>query len=130
MIRGGGPSNRPACPRRRSPPSHPPRLPRAQQRRFSSRQRTAIEINATFYKLQRPELFERWADTAPDGFVFAVKGSRFCTNRKLLAEGEEAIARFCGQGFTKLGPKLGPILWQLAATEPVAPGGRGARCAR
>jgi uncharacterized protein YecE (DUF72 family) len=96
---------------------YPPGLPKAQQLHFASRQLTAIEINATFYKLQRPELFERWADTVPDGFVFAVKGSRFCTNRKLLAEGGEAIARFCGQGFTKLGPKLGPILWQLAATK-------------
>src|SRR4028119_2442081 len=126
MIRGGGPSNRPACPRRRSPPSYPPGLPKAQQLHFASRQLTAIEINATFYKLQRPELFERWADTVPDGFVFAVKGSRFCTNRKLLAEGEEAIARFCGQGFTKLGPKLGPILWQLAATKRFGPEDAGA----
>jgi uncharacterized protein YecE (DUF72 family) len=96
---------------------YPPGLPKARQLFFASRQLTAIEINATFYKLQRPELFERWAQQAPEGFVFAVKGSRFCTNRKLLAEGGEAITRFCSQGLTRLGSKLGPILWQLAATK-------------
>jgi uncharacterized protein YecE (DUF72 family) len=67
--------------------------------------------------LQRPELFERWAATVPDGFVFALKGSRFCTNRKALGEAGESIHRFCGQGLTRLGDKLGPILWQLAATK-------------
>jgi uncharacterized protein YecE (DUF72 family) len=100
---------------------YPPGLPKARQLAFASRALTAIEINATFYKLQRPELFERWAADVPDGFVFSIKGSRFCTNRKLLGEGAEAIARFCGQGFTRLGPKLGPILWQLAATKRFEP---------
>jgi len=96
---------------------YPPGLPRAKQLGFASRQVTAIEINATFYKLQRPDLFERWADEVPEGFVFTVKGSRFCTNRKSLGEGGEAVARFCGQGFTRLGGKLGPILWQLPETK-------------
>ena len=59
---------------------------------------TATEINATYYKLQKPELFERWAKAVPDGFRFAVKGSRFCTNRKLLGEAGEAVERFCGAG--------------------------------
>jgi uncharacterized protein YecE (DUF72 family) len=96
---------------------YPKGLPKAQQLHFASRRLTAIEINATYYKLQRPELFERWAEETPDGFVFAVKASRFCTNRKALGDGREGIERFCGQGITRLGPKLGPILWQLMATK-------------
>jgi uncharacterized protein YecE (DUF72 family) len=100
---------------------YPPGLPKAQQLSFASRAVTAIEINATFYKLQRPELFARWAEAVPEGFVFAIKGSRFCTYRKRLAEGEEAVARFCGQGLTELGDKLGPILWQFAATKQFEP---------
>src|SRR5690349_1028635 len=93
---------------------YPPGLAKTKQLHFASRHVTAIEINATFYKLQRPDLFERWAAEVPDGFVFAIKGSRFCTNRKILGEGGESIERFCGQGVTRLGDKLGPILWQMA----------------
>ena len=77
----------------------------------------ATEINATFYKLQTPELFARWAKMVPDGFKFAIKASRLCTNRKNLAEAGETMGRFCGQGFTELGDKLGPLLWQLAPTK-------------
>jgi uncharacterized protein YecE (DUF72 family) len=57
----------------------------------------------------------------PVGFKFAIKGSRFCSNRKVLGEGGEAVARFCGQGFTELGDKLGPILWQFMATKRFDP---------
>jgi len=96
---------------------YPEGLPKAQQLRFAASRLTAIEVNATFYKLQRPELFERWAEETPEEFVFTIKGSRFCSNRKLLGEGGEAFARFCGQGLTRLGRKLGPILWQLMATK-------------
>jgi uncharacterized protein YecE (DUF72 family) len=87
----------------------------------ASRHLTAIEINATYYKLQKPELFAKWRDAVPDGFKFAIKGSRYCSNRKLLADGGEGIARFCGQGLTELGDKLGPILWQLMATKRFDP---------
>ncbi len=100
---------------------YPQGLARTKQLHFASRQLSAIEINATFYKLQRPDLFERWAAEVPDGFVFALKGSRFCTNRKALGEAGESIERFCGQGLTRLGAKLGPILWQLAATKKFDP---------
>lgn len=100
---------------------YPDGLAKTKQLHFASRQLTAIEINATFYKLQRPELFERWAAEVPEGFVFALKGSRFCTNRKALGDAGESIARFCGQGLTRLGDKLGPILWQLAATKKFDP---------
>jgi uncharacterized protein YecE (DUF72 family) len=82
---------------------------------------TAIEINATYYKLQTPDLFARWRDATPDGFRFALKGSRFCSNRKVLAGAGEAVERFCAQGFTELGEKLGPILWQFMATKRFEP---------
>jgi uncharacterized protein YecE (DUF72 family) len=96
---------------------YPQGLAKTKQLHFASRQLSAIEINATFYKLQRPELFAGWRDTVPDGFKFAIKGSRFCTNRKILAEAGESVERFCAQGVTELGDKLGPILWQLAGTK-------------
>jgi uncharacterized protein YecE (DUF72 family) len=82
---------------------------------------TAIEINATYYKLQKPELFERWAKAVPEGFRFAVKGSRFCSNRKRLGEAGEAVERFCGQGLAELGDKLGPVLWQFMGTKRFEP---------
>jgi uncharacterized protein YecE (DUF72 family) len=93
---------------------YPPGLAKARQLEFASRALSAIEINATFYKLQSPELYERWAAAVPDDFVFAIKGSRFCSNRKVLADAGESVARFFSQGLTRLGAKLGPILWQMA----------------
>jgi len=100
---------------------YPADLPKARQLHHASRRVSAIEINATFYKLQRPELFERWAADVPDDFVFTLKASRFCTNRKALGEGGEAIARYFSQGMERLGARLGPILWQLAATKRFDP---------
>lgn len=100
---------------------YPPKLPKAGQLEFASRELTATEINATYYKLQKPELFERWAKMVPDGFKFAIKASRFCTNRKALCEGGESIEKFCSQGFTELGDKLGPILWQFMGTKKFDP---------
>lgn len=92
---------------------YPEGLPKAKQLEHAASRLTAIEINATHYRLQKPELFRRWAQAVPDDFKFAIKASRFCTNRKILAEGAEGIANFCAQGLTELGPKLGPILWQF-----------------
>ncbi|HMJ94104.1 MAG TPA: DUF72 domain-containing protein [Allosphingosinicella sp.] len=100
---------------------YPPGLAKAKQLGFAGEHLTATEINATYYKLQKPELFERWAAMVPDGFRFAVKASRFCTNRRVLGEGGEAIARFCAQGLTALGDKLGPILWQFMGTKQFDP---------
>lgn len=94
---------------------YPPGLAKTKQLEFAGQHLTATEINATFYKLQKRELFERWGAMVPDGFKFAIKASRYCTNRSNLADGAEGIGRFCAQGFTALGDKLGPILWQLAA---------------
>ncbi len=100
---------------------YPDGLPKAKQLEYAAGKLTATEINATYYKLQSPELFRRWAGMVPDGFRFAIKASRFCTNRKILGEGGEAIGRFCAQGFTELGDKLGPILWQFMATKRFEP---------
>ena len=105
---------------------YPSRLPKAKQLEHMARRLTAIEINATYYKLQKPDSFERWAKAVPDGFKFAVKGSRFCSNRKVLGEAGEAVGRFCGQGLTELGDKLGPILWQFMATKRFDPDDFGA----
>ena len=82
---------------------------------------TATEINATYYKLQSPELFARWAGMVPASFRFAVKASRFCTNRRALGEAAESIGKFCAQGFTELGDRLGPILWQMMPTKRFDP---------
>jgi uncharacterized protein YecE (DUF72 family) len=100
---------------------YPAGLARTGQLAYAARHLTAIEINATFYKLQKPELFERWAAAVPEGFRFAIKASRFCTNRRQLGDAAEAIGRFCAQGLTALGDKLGPILWQLAPTKRFDP---------
>jgi uncharacterized protein YecE (DUF72 family) len=95
----------------------PPGLPKTKQLEYAGTQLTATEINATYYKLQKPELFAKWAKAVPDGFKFAVKASRFCTNRKVLGDGGEGVTRFCAQGLTELGDKLGPILWQFMGTK-------------
>jgi uncharacterized protein YecE (DUF72 family) len=100
---------------------YPPGLAKAKQLEYAASQMTAIEVNATYYKLQSPALFEKWAKAAPEGFKFALKGSRYCSNRKMLGEGGEAVERFCNQGFTELGDKLGPIVWQLMATKRFDP---------
>jgi len=96
---------------------YPAGLPRTKQLEHASRVLGAIEINATFYRLQKRETWERWATIVPKDFRFAIKASRFSTNRKNLGDAAEAIGRFCAQGFTALGDKLGPILWQLAPTK-------------
>jgi uncharacterized protein YecE (DUF72 family) len=100
---------------------YPPGLAKTKQLAHAAGRLTAIEINATYYKLQSPDLFARWAKSVPDGFKFTVKGSRYCSNRKVLGEGGEAVERFCGQGFTELGDRLGPILWQFMATKKFDP---------
>ena len=96
---------------------YPKGLAKTKHLSHASRHVTTIEINATFYRTQSPATFQKWAREAPDDFVFAVKASRYATNRKDLADGEEAITRFVGSGITELGPQLGPLLWQLAGTK-------------
>jgi uncharacterized protein YecE (DUF72 family) len=84
---------------------------------YASRAVSAIEINATYYRLQSEKSFSKWAATVPDDFVFSVKASRYCTNRKNLRDAGDAIEKFFAQGVTNLGAKLGPILWQLMPTK-------------
>ena len=98
-------------------PFYPPGLPHARELEYAGQHLTAIEINATFYRRQSPASFARWRDAVPGRFVFALKGSRYCTNRRNLAEAGEGIANFLAQGLVELGDKLGPINWQLAATK-------------
>jgi uncharacterized protein YecE (DUF72 family) len=76
----------------------------------------SIEINGTFYSLQRPDSFARWAAEVPDDFVFAVKGSRYITHMLRLKDCEKPLANFLASGVLRLGPKLGPILWQFPAS--------------
>lgn len=99
----------------------PEGLPKTKELEYASRQLTAIEINGTFYGSQKPATFAKWRDATPDGFVFTLKASRYCTNRKVLAEAEGSIEKFLTQGITELGDKLGPILWQFAATKRFDP---------
>lgn len=96
---------------------YPDDLTQKRELEYASRALTAIEINATYHRLQKPESFAKWADSAPEGFIFAVKASRYCTNRKVLAEAGEAVQTFLDQGIVELGDKLGPILWQFMATK-------------
>lgn len=93
---------------------YPDRLPQAKELEYASHQLGAIEINATFYSRQSPKSWEKWGNTAPDGFQFSIKGSRYCVMRSRLCEGAEGIGNFFAQGFAALGPKLGPIMWQFA----------------
>lgn len=84
---------------------------------YLSQHLTATEINATYYGTQKPATFANWAKAVPDGFRFAVKASRYCTNRKLLAEAGPSIEKFVNQGIAELGDRLGPILWQFMPTK-------------
>ncbi len=96
---------------------YPDDLPKKRQLEYASRALTSIEINGTFYSSFKPSVWAKWRDETPDGFVFAVKASRYCTNRKKLTEAAESIEKFTAQGLSELGDKLGPINWQLAATK-------------
>ena len=100
---------------------YPADLRQADELAFASRALTAIEVNGTYYRTQTPETFAKWAAETPDGFVFALKAPRFATSRRVLAESGESISRFLGSGLTELGPKLGPINWQLPTTKKFDP---------
>src|ERR671926_1863183 len=77
-----------------------------------------VEINGSFYSLQRASSYRTWAQRTPDDFVFAVKGGRFVTHMKKLRGVETALANFFASGILALGPKLGPVLWQLPENLP------------
>jgi len=90
---------------------YPKGLTQAKELAYASSKLTSIEINSTFYGLQKPATFQKWHDETPDAFVFSVKAPRFVMLRKNLAE--TSVDRFLGSGLLNLGDKLGPINWQI-----------------
>ncbi len=100
---------------------YPKGLPHRSELEYASRKLTTIEINSTYYGSKSPETFARWRDETPNDFVFAVKGPRFATNRRILAEAGSSIERFFTTGVTELRGKLGPVNWQFAATKRFDP---------
>ncbi|MET0862918.1 MAG: DUF72 domain-containing protein, partial [Nakamurella sp.] len=100
---------------------YPPGLPQRRELEFASQAFETLELNGSFYSLQRPSSYRKWRDTTPDGVVFAIKGSRFITHMKKLGGGSQALANFLASGVLSLGPKLGPILWQLPPMLPYQP---------
>ncbi|WOF42729.1 DUF72 domain-containing protein [Sphingopyxis indica] len=96
---------------------YPPKHPQKRELEYAGQHLTGIEINGTYYGSQKPETFAGWAASVPHGFQFSVKASRFCTNRKQLADGAASVEKFLTQGLTRLGDRLGPILWQFMATK-------------
>lgn len=92
---------------------YPEKLPRKRELAFAASVFRSIEINGTFYGMQWPDAFARWAEETPDDFVFAVKGPRFLTHIKRLREPTAPLANFMASGLLRLGAKLGPLLWQF-----------------
>src|SRR6476646_5045772 len=96
---------------------YPPGLVQRRELAFAAERLSSIEVNGSFYSLRRPSSYAAWRDEAPEDFVFAVKGGRFITHLKKLAGVESALANFFASGVLALGPKLGPVLWQLPPTQ-------------
>ncbi|HVZ01726.1 MAG TPA: DUF72 domain-containing protein [Dongiaceae bacterium] len=96
---------------------YPEKLSQKKELEYAASKLTSIEINGTYYSTFKPASWIKWREETPKDFVFAVKGSRFCTNRKVLAGAGESVARFIGQGLAELGDKLGPINWQFMGTK-------------
>jgi len=95
---------------------YPPGLPHDRELEFASRQVNSIEINGTFYGMQRPASFRAWHAATPDDFVFSLKGSRYITHITRLRDPRTPLANFFASGILELGKKLGPLLWQLPPT--------------
>jgi uncharacterized protein YecE (DUF72 family) len=96
---------------------YPKGLSQKRELEYASRHLTAIEVNGTYYGSQKPESFTRWHDETPDDFIFTLKGPRFATNRRVLAEAGPSIEKFLTSGITCLKKKLGPLNWQFMATK-------------
>ena len=100
---------------------YPDDLPKTKEIDYAVSHLGTIEINGTYYSTQKPETFARWRDTAPEGFVYAVKAIQYAVRKKKLAEATDSIQRFLSSGLSELGDKLGPILWQFMATRKFDP---------
>ena len=96
---------------------YPRGLPQRQELEYAGTHLTAIEVNGTYYGSQKPESFRKWYAETPKGFVFTVKGPRFATNRRVLAESGPSIEKFFASGVTELKEKLGAVNWQFMATK-------------
>ncbi|MHC1549126.1 DUF72 domain-containing protein [Phyllobacterium sp. K27] len=96
---------------------YPEGLSKAKELNYAGQHLQTIEINSTYYGTQKPETFAKWAGQVPDGFIFSVKGNRFVTNRKVLADAGESMERFIKSGLAELGDRLGPLIWQFAPTK-------------
>ncbi|WP_263730101.1 DUF72 domain-containing protein [Cellulomonas sp. SG140] len=92
---------------------YPPGLPQRRELEYASRRLRTVELNGSFYSLQRPESYLAWAAAVPADFLFAVKGGRFITHMKRLRDVAAPLANFFASGPLALGPLLGPVLWQL-----------------
>ena len=92
---------------------YPKGLVQSRELEYISRQMNSVEINGSFYSLQRPASYAKWAAQTPDDFLFAVKGSKYITHMKKLVDVRGPLANFFASGVLQLGKKLGPILWQL-----------------
>ena len=95
---------------------YPPGLPERDELKFAAERFATIELNGSFYSLQRPEYYARWYEQVPPDFVFAIKGSRYITHMLRLRGVETALANFFASGVLVLEEKLGPLLWQLPPT--------------
>lgn len=100
---------------------YPEKLAKKRQLEFASRELTAIEVNGTYYSSQKPATFAKWASEVPEDFIFSLKASRYCTNRKVLSEAGPSVEKFLNQGIAELGAHLGPILWQFMGTKVFDP---------
>jgi uncharacterized protein YecE (DUF72 family) len=100
---------------------YPAELPHKRELEYASAHLSSIEINGTYYSAFKPESWAKWRDETPESFVFSVKASRYCTNRKVLSSAGESIIRFIGQGMSALRNRLGPINWQFMATKKFDP---------
>jgi len=92
---------------------YPEDLPQRKELEYASRAVSSIEINGTFYSLQKPASFKKWHDQTPPDFVFSVKANRYISHVRRLKDVEEPLANFIASGLLELGPKLGPLLWQF-----------------
>jgi uncharacterized protein YecE (DUF72 family) len=96
---------------------YPKDLTHKRELEYASRKLTSIEINGTYYSSFKPASWAKWRAETPDGFVFSLKASRFCTNRRVLAEATDSVKYFVNQGLVELGDRLGPINWQFMGTK-------------
>ncbi len=96
---------------------YPKGLSKTKELEYAGQHLQTIEINSTYYSTQKPATYAKWASQVPKGFVFSVKGHRFVTNRRVLAEAGESIEFFVKSGVVELGDRLGPLVWQFAPTK-------------